>query len=95
MYTNTAGVHTCQAAIEAAGQTPVSLQVQLFLASLHVCPPGHPRSMGRLGAGLGAGACFGESRWQELLPSGRDCSARVREEMPLSGEITAEKGSLV
>lgn len=62
--------------------------------------------MGRLGGGLGAGAYFGESRWQELLPSGRDCSARdcsalrerllcLREEMALPGEIKAEKGSLV
>lgn len=75
MYTHTVGVHTCQAAMEAPGQAPVSLQVQLFPASLHVCPQGHPQSVGRLGGGLGAGVHVGESRWQELLPSGRDCSA--------------------
>ena len=87
--------------MEAPGQTPVSLQIQLLLASLHVCLQGHPQSMGRLGGGLGAGAYFGESRWQELLPLGRDCSALrerllcLREEMALPGEIKAEKGSLV
>lgn len=95
MYIHTIGVHACQAAMEAPGQTPVSLQVQLLLANLHVCLQGHPQSMGRLGGGLGAGAYFGESRWQELLLLGRDCSAQIREEMALPGEIKAEKGSLI
>lgn len=63
-------VHTpCQATMEAPGQTPVSLQVQLFPASAHVCPQGHPQSVGRLGGGRSS-AHVGESRWQELLPSG-------------------------
>lgn len=71
---------------------PVSLQVQLFqlvfMSALRVTL----RAWSRLGGGLGAGAHVGESRWQELLPSGETALPESGKKCHYLEETKAEKG---